>query len=86
VRNARELGLYSAQVDANRHQSEQWRQSQNCVADEQGAQQQLAKEWAQFAKSDKASCTEEVSGFEPSYVELLACLEAARDAKQVPQE
>jgi hypothetical protein len=59
---------------------------QNCVADEQSAQQQLAKEWAQFATSDKASCTEEVSGFEPSYVELLACLEAARDAKQVPKE
>jgi hypothetical protein len=59
------------------------------VADEQRAQQQFAKEakeWVQFAKSDKASCTEEVSGFEPSYVELLARLEAARDAKQVPQE
>jgi hypothetical protein len=59
---------------------------QNCVADEQSARQQLAKEWAQFAKPDKTSCTEEVSGFEPSYVELLACLEAARDARQVPEE
>jgi hypothetical protein len=60
--------------------------SQNCVADEKSAQEQLAKEWGQFAKSDKASCTEEISGFEPSYVELLTCLEAARDAKQVPHD
>jgi hypothetical protein len=59
---------------------------QNCVAAEENAQQQLAKEWAHFPRSDKASCTQEVGGFEPSYVELLTCLEVARDAKQVPHE
>jgi hypothetical protein len=59
---------------------------QNCVGDEQSARDQLVKEWPQFSTPDKTSCTKEISGFEPSYVELLTCLEAARDAKQVPQE
>jgi hypothetical protein len=59
---------------------------QNCAGDEQSARDQLVKEWSQFSKPDKTSCTKEISGFEPSYVELLTCLEAARDAKQVPQE
>ena len=59
---------------------------QNCVGGEQSARGQLAKEWSRFSDSHKTSCIEETSGFEPSYVELLMCLEAARDAKQAPQE
>jgi hypothetical protein len=59
---------------------------QNCIEDEQRARDQLVKEWSQFSNPDKTSCTEEISGFEPSYVELLTCLEAARDAKQAPQQ
>jgi hypothetical protein len=58
--------------------------SQTCVRDEQSARDQVAKEWSQFSRPDRASCVAEVSGFKPSYVELLTCLEAARDAKLRP--
>jgi hypothetical protein len=57
-----------------------------CVTSERGARDQLVKEWTQFSIADKTSCTQETEGFEPSYVELLTCLEAARDSRQVPVE
>jgi hypothetical protein len=54
---------------------------QSCENDESTARQQLAKEWNQFVGSDKAMCTDLTKGFDPSYVELLSCLEMMRDAK-----
>ena len=53
-----------------------------CVKDEQEARDQLVKEWAQFVSADKATCvglTE--TGGSGSYIELLTCLEMARDAR-----
>ena len=55
-----------------------------CSHDEAEALQQLQAEWSQFAGLDRSSCFAEatVAGF-TSYVELLICLEMARDvAKQ----
>jgi hypothetical protein len=51
-----------------------------CSHDETDALQQLEKEWPQFAGSDRRTCFTEatVAGF-ASYVELLICLEMARD-------
>jgi hypothetical protein len=56
----------------------------SCQNDENTAQQQLAKEWSQFTTSDRAMCTDLVEGYDPSYVELLSCLEMMRDAKTPP--
>jgi hypothetical protein len=51
-----------------------------CSRDETAALQQLKAEWPQFSNPDKRSCFAEAtaSGF-ASYVELIICLEMARD-------
>jgi hypothetical protein len=51
-----------------------------CSEDEGAALQELEKSWAQFAGADKRNCivSATISGF-ASYVELLTCLEMARD-------
>ncbi len=55
-----------------------------CAQDETGARQQLQGEWVQFTANDKLTCTRETnSDGSGSYVELLICLEMARDAKQL---
>ncbi|MEA2980368.1 MAG: hypothetical protein QOF09_2191 [Alphaproteobacteria bacterium] len=53
----------------------------SCVQDEQQAKSDLVKEWGQFSGSDKDSCVAEAeSGGPRSYIELLTCLQVARDA------
>jgi hypothetical protein len=51
-----------------------------CSRDEAAALGQLKTEWVQFVGADKRSCMEvtQIGGF-ASYVELLTCLEMARD-------
>lgn len=57
-----------------------------CMQDEQAARAQLASQWDGFASSDRASCTQtETVGGTPSYVELLSCLQMARDARGMPK-
>ena|SRR5436305_1521808 len=57
----------------------------SCKQDEQNARDQLIKEWAQFRPSDRANCTSLASeGDAHSYVELLTCLQMARDATTLP--
>lgn len=54
-----------------------------CVSDEQQALQQLRKQWSQFSVLDRTTCTADTnSDSTPSYIELLTCLEMARDAKK----
>ena len=52
-----------------------------CLEDERAALNDLIKEWGQFSVQDKAMCTDATENYNPSYVELLTCLEIARDAK-----
>jgi hypothetical protein len=53
-----------------------------CVSDEQQARQQLQAQWSQFPKSDRATCTAETNSDDtPSYVELLTCLQEARQVR-----
>jgi hypothetical protein len=54
---------------------------EQCTRDETTALSQLRTEWAQFGRADQKVCMGETttSGF-ASYVELLICLEMARDA------
>jgi hypothetical protein len=56
---------------------------EKCTGDEAEARDQLQTQWIQFAASDKAVCIKETSvDGSPSYVELLTCLEMARDVKK----
>jgi hypothetical protein len=58
---------------------------QTCLEDERAARDDLMKEWGQFPAQDKAMCADQSKNYHPSYVELLTCLEIARDAK-IPYE
>jgi hypothetical protein len=53
-----------------------------CARDEADARQQLETEWPQFVRADRSACLGEatIGGF-ASYVDLLICLEMARDAR-----
>jgi hypothetical protein len=55
---------------------------ERCQESEQQARESLASQWGSFPNADEASCTAEtrIGGF-PSYVQLLTCLEMARDAR-----
>ena len=60
---------------------------ETCIKEEQAAHDQLAKLWAQFAPSDESSCVRETRiGGSPSYVELLTCLQMAKDVKALPPD
>jgi hypothetical protein len=57
-----------------------------CVTDEQDAQSLLAKQWGQYAPVDKQRCVRASSDYLPSYVELLTCLEMAKQARTLPDD
>ena len=53
-----------------------------CSRDEAAALRQLQEGWAQYTGADRKDCTAEATiGDFASYVELLSCLEMARDAE-----
>jgi hypothetical protein len=57
-----------------------------CVADERGAMALLSTQWSQFRETDRRQCIEEADiGGPPSYVDLLTCLQLAKDARQLPK-
>ena len=58
-----------------------------CQRSEQQARDQLASEWMKFPASDRQTCvaTTKIGGF-PSYVQVLTCLELARDARTLNVE
>ena len=55
-----------------------------CLADENSARDQLEKQWTQFPPALRQRClaTTETGG-DPSYVEVLVCLQMGRDAAQM---
>ena len=56
-----------------------------CERDENNARAALEKDWSQFTPSDKARCGRLVTqGGGPSYVDLLTCLELAKQVKELP--
>src|ERR1019366_3198008 len=58
-----------------------------CERDEINPRTTLEKEWSQFTPSDQASCARLVTlGGRPSYVELLTCLELAKQVKELPAD
>ena len=61
------------------------RDAAGCERDEDNARATLEKEWSEFTPSDQARCVRLVTlGGGPSYVELLTCLEMAKQVKELP--
>lgn len=57
-----------------------------CLRIEQNAREELTRQWATFAPADKSHCIGlSTLGGEPTYTELLSCLEVAREAKNAAQ-
>jgi hypothetical protein len=55
-----------------------------CIRKEMEAKDQLAKEWTQFAAADKSHYLQlSTIGGDPTYTELLTCLELERDARRL---
>lgn len=55
-----------------------------CIQEEQEALTELQNQWTTFGAVDKVTCTKETSmDGTPSYVELLTCVEMARDARNL---
>jgi len=53
-----------------------------CKRSEQEARDTLASQWGNFPAADKQTCVETTwIGEFPSYVQVLTCLELARDAR-----
>jgi hypothetical protein len=59
-----------------------------CLADEQRAREVLVSQWMQFAPESKTRCTRMVNDIAgtQSYVELLSCLQDAKDVKTLPKD
>jgi hypothetical protein len=59
---------------------------QACIETEQRARDQLIEKWTVFTAADRASCMHSMMTFEPTYTELLTCLEIANDTRKLPAE
>lgn len=59
-----------------------------CITDEQKARKTLVSQWKRFAPESRTRCTRTVTDLvgSQSYVELLTCLQMARDVKSLPKQ
>lgn len=59
-----------------------------CLTDEQQARKTLVRQWNQFGQDSRTRCTRMVTDMvgSQSYVELLTCLQMARDVKGLPKQ
>lgn len=61
--------------------------SAGCLSDEQNARITLVNQWTQFAPESRTRCMQlvkDIAGSQ-SYVELLTCLQMAKDLKTLPK-
>jgi hypothetical protein len=55
-----------------------------CMADEKSARDELEKQWVQFTPALRERCVATTrTGGDPSYVEVLVCLQMGRDADKM---
>jgi hypothetical protein len=59
---------------------------QACMDVEQDAHDRLVETWTKFNIADRSSCVRTMMDFEPTYTELLTCLEMANDVRKLPEE
>lgn len=59
-----------------------------CLADEQDARTTLTQQWSQYSAASRTRCTRMVGDIPgtQSYIELLSCLEMAKDAQRLPKD
>jgi hypothetical protein len=58
-----------------------------CVRSELAARDQIAQQWSGFARADRTRCVDKTfMGGPPSYIEVLTCLEIARDVRKLPKQ
>ena len=61
--------------------------SADCQREEKDARSKLEKDWGQYSAAQRSQCDGLVTtGGAPSYVELLTCLEMAKQAKELPED
>src|SRR5262245_6547241 len=75
----------SCNADLQQYSSAQ--SATRCLADEQNARTTLVSQWTQFAPDSRSSCMQMVGdpAGPQSYVELLTCLQMAKDVKSLPK-
>ena len=57
----------------------------SCMNDENNARAKLESSWNGFAAADRANCVQDATtGGSPSYVDLLTCLQMAKDVRELP--
>jgi hypothetical protein len=58
-----------------------------CLTDEQNARKTLVAQWKRFSPESRARCSRMATDLvgDQSYVELLTCLQMARDVKTLPK-
>jgi hypothetical protein len=54
-----------------------------CLTEEKEARSKLEAGWSKYPASDRTQCSDTARMGTPSYVELLTCLEMARDAAKM---
>lgn len=54
-----------------------------CLAEEKEARGKLEAGWSKYPPADRTQCSDTARMGTPSYVELLTCLEMARDAAKM---
>ncbi len=54
-----------------------------CIAEENGARQQLEQTWSSWPAADRTQCSGTARMGAPSYVELLTCLQMQKDAREL---
>lgn len=63
------------------------RDSSSCQHDENDARSKLEQEWTHYSTAQRAQCAGIASlGGAPSYVELLTCLEMAKQVQELPED
>ncbi|RAI42762.1 hypothetical protein [Rhodoplanes roseus] len=58
---------------------------ESCLKSEADARQQLVASWSKYPPAQRQACTSEAGREQPSYVELLTCLQLDQDLKSLPK-
>ena len=76
----------SCKVDLQSYSTAQT--NSGCLADEQNARATLVSQWTQYTPESRSRCSSMVGNVAgpQSYVELLTCLQMAKDVKGLPKE
>jgi hypothetical protein len=62
-------------------------EKQICLEKEKKAREELDRQWANFPAADRSRCIQSTNaGGIPSYVELLTCVEIAKQARELPKD